>query len=101
MIKKVMLIFVAVMLFGFVGKAQNVPDIEGVWTRTGDHLAITIQQNGSNATITLTTTGWDHFGKVKYKGNDIFKGTMKRTTRSNGCVTNISQKIEVLTENQI
>jgi hypothetical protein len=68
MIKKVMFIFVAVMLFGFVGKAQ---DLSGTWKNPGS-VMWSIKQTDNVFYITASAYGNEYIGSgFKRSGKTI------------------------------
>jgi len=91
--KKIILVFVTVMFFGLGVKAQD--DISGLWKRP-DGLMLKISKSGDNWTVTNNNNGYDHTGTLKFKGSDIYKGTLERKNKSTGCTTYISMKFELL-----
>ncbi len=88
------------MLSGIVGKAQEVPDISGLWKRN-DGLMFKFSQNDKKVTVILDVSTLHHVVTMTYKGNDIFKGTMDRRNTSNGCTTYLSWKVELVSDTQM
>ena len=98
--RKVILFFIAVMFFCITSKAQEAPNVGGIWVRN-DGLTFKIVQNGNQLTIILDTKAHKHKGVMKYKGNDVFKGTLERKSVSDGCTTYLSFKLEVVSDDKI
>jgi hypothetical protein len=98
MIKKGLLIFVAVMLFGLVGKAQDVPDISGVWTYL--KVAVEIKQDKEKISYALDAWGYKYTfeGKWKKDNGGYFSVIMKRTTKSDGCFVMLKVKLTPITD---
>ena len=88
------------MLSGLVGKAQNAPDVSGIWVRGGS-LSIKLEQSGEKVTVTCNTAAYHHTGTLQYRGNDIFKGTLERKNVSTGCVTYLSWAIEYISDTKL
>jgi len=87
--KKVSLVLlVALMLSGIVGKAQDVPDISGVW-KVSNGAVINMKQDGKKISWNMKDNGFTYSFTGSYKGDDVFKGSIERKNNANGCTTYI------------
>jgi len=95
--KKIMLVFVAVILFSFVGNAQT-PDIAGLWTASNGS-AIKISQNGDKVSWNLQDGGFTYTADGKWNASKgYFSVAIERKSKTNGCVTWLKVKFTPLND---
>jgi uncharacterized lipoprotein YehR (DUF1307 family) len=100
MLKKVVLIMAAVMLFGYVTKAQNVPDVAGIW-KVSNGAVINMKQDGKKISWNMKDNGFTYSFTGSYKGDDVFKGSIERKNNSTGCTTYIKAVYTLQSESKL
>jgi len=79
-------ILVALMLSGFVGKAQNYPDISGLWKTSAGEL-YSFSQDGAKVSCFFNNTNFDHTADGKFVNKNTIRMTLTRKNKTNNCVT--------------
>ena len=99
--KKVSLVFVVtLMLLGIVGKAQNVPNIAGLWTSKSGR-SLKIEQQGNKVWWTDTDVSFNYDAKGSYKGDDVFSVISDRRNKKDGCTTYLKFKFTVISDTEM
>jgi len=97
-----LVLLVALMLSGVIGKAQNAPDVSGFWSLSNG-AAIKISQNGGKVSWTLQDgcCNYSSEGKWKTEEGGYFSVVVERKSKSNSCITYLKVKMTPLTDTKM